>query len=120
MFLRGFGGARPLARRYVGVLEDLERSLRVLAALLPAFFSAPPLGDAGGAAEGRVFEGVEARVRPKHDRRDASAVLPVNVSDAHWRELEALNALDLELYAAISERHEAIAEACLGPRRARR
>ena len=24
--------------------------------------------------------------------RDASAVLPVNVSDAHWRELEALNA----------------------------
>ena len=86
------------------MLEDLERSLRVLAALLPAFFSAPPLGDAGGAAEGRVFEGVEARVRPKHDRRDASAVLPVNVSDAHWRELEALNALDLELYAWASVR----------------
>ena len=69
---------------------------------------------------GRVFDGAEAHVRPKHDRRDASAVLPVNVSDAHWRELEALNALDLELYAAISERHEAIAEACLGPRHARR
>ena len=33
------------------------------------------------------------------------------MSEAHWRELEDLNALDLELYAAISGRHRAIAAA---------
>ena len=73
--------------RYIGVLEDLESSLRVLATVLPAFFS-PPAG-ANDDAGDSVFAGVKAHVRPKHDLRGSPEAIPSNLSEAHWRELEA-------------------------------
>ena len=50
-------------------------------------FRAPPLGAWAAPPRSRL-RGHRARVRPADRRR--SAVLPVNVSDAHWRELRAL------------------------------
>lgn len=94
---------------YVGILEDLDASLAVFAAILPEFFSPPPSSSARrGARRGdpprdrRALRTAKATAGDSGDGMErlkvtGGALANASVSDENHRVLETLNALDLEV-----------------------